>query len=502
MRLSTLDTKEIGGGVMDNLSGSIKKLALTTELNPQDQQELRDPPGAAVSPSASCPGDAREVLDATGRRNEMLRVGLSQVFDRIDEIARLKEDFGPLIVDPVMTLISDYPQVQAKLLETEEALTRERETAAELRRELRDIKIAHEKLSDSFAALTTQHQDATQVIREHETQAASLQVALREHEQRVTDLERQLGAETERARTTSEELQTVRRDAEQADAAVARLERDLAEARETLEILQFDNETLRTTSTEQGHRLSTLEARHAELEQQHEAAQDLASELQTKLETEHNLRKKLEAQLETERTNSRVEIAALEMKVEGITSRMGVTEKILSHAREQLRDKTDELKSAERIAKDALIEKNTLERRLEAAHQDLERQSALATESNELRTELTERCDMLGKAIAAKDSLLQRADHRTGMLLDRIDQLTRKFDEERGALEARNKKLWEDLQREKSERALAQGALETARRGRVESERELARIQRSRRPGAADSDDPGSNVTAFKASEG
>jgi crescentin len=489
---------------MDNLPGSIKTRAPTSEQHPEERQEFRDPFDEALP--ASRPVEASDVLDATGRQNEMLRVGMSQVLDRFDEITRLKEDFSSLIVDPVMTLISDYPQVQAKLLEAEEALIREREAAAELRRELRDIKIAHEKLSDGFAGLTTQHQDATQAIREHETRATSLHGALREQEQRAAELERQLATETERARSTSEELQVVRREAQQADAAVARLERDLAEARETLEILQFDNETLRTTSTEQGHRLSALDARQAELEQQHQAAHELASELQTKLDTEHNLRKKFEAQLEAERTNSRVEIAALEMKVEGITSRMGVTEKILSHAREQLRDKTDELKSAERTAKDALIEKNTLERRLEAAQQELDRQSTLATESSEARTELTERCEMLTKAIAAKDSLLQRADHHTGMLLDRIDQLTRKFEEERGALEARNKKLWEDLQREKSERALAQGALETARRSRVETERELAKIQRGRRTGAdlepAPDPVPATNVMAFKASEG
>jgi crescentin len=497
---------------MDNLLGSNR--ALASEENPE-QPGAGEPSDAPLPSASSRAAQASDVLDATGRQNEMLRVGMSQVLDRIDEISRLKEDFGSLIVDPVMTLISDYPQVQAKLLEAEDALTREREAAAELRRELRDIKIAHEKLTDSFAALTTQHQDATQTIREHEAQAASLHAALKEHEQRGAELERQLTAETERARATAEELQVLRHEAQQADAAVARLERDLAEARETLELLQFDNETLRTTSTEQGNRLNALDARHAELEQQHQAAQELASELQTKLETEHNLRRKADAQLETERTNSRVEIAALEMKVEGITSRMGVTEKILSHAREQLRDKTDELKSAERVAKDALIEKNTLERRLEAAQQDLERQSTLATESNEARTDLTERCEMLTKAIAAKDSLLQRADHRTGMLLDRIDQLTRKFEEERGALEARNKKLWEDLQREKSERALAQGALETARRSRLETERELAKIQRNRRTGASDAaedvhasaslgaqPEPATNVMAFKASEG
>jgi crescentin len=125
---------------------------------------------------------------------------------------------------------------------------------------------------------------------------------------------------------------------------------------------------------------------------------------------------------------------------------------------------------------------------------------------------------MLTKAIAAKESLLQRSDHRTGMLLDRIDQLTKKFEDDRNALEAKNKKLWEELQREKSERALAQGALETARRTRLEVEREIARLQRTRRTGgqpeeapreaaqapeapAQAAPEPPTNVTPFKAPE-
>jgi crescentin len=170
------------------------------------------------------------------------------------------------------------------------------------------------------------------------------------------------------------------------------------------------------------------------------------------------------------------------------------------------------------MAKEAVIDKNTLDHRLEAAQQELERQTALATESTESRTELAERCEMLTKAIAAKESLLQRSDHRTGMLLDRIDQLTRKFEDDRNALETKNKKLWEELQREKSERALAQGALETARRTRIEVEREFARIQRSRRAGAETSpplaeavggpdahfegrEPPATNVMAFKTPE-
>ncbi|HEX2727661.1 MAG TPA: chromosome partitioning protein ParA, partial [Beijerinckiaceae bacterium] len=191
------------------------------------------------------------------------------------------------------------------------------------------------------------------------------------------------------------------------------------------------------------------------------------------------------------------------------------TEKILTQTREQLRDRTEELKTAERVAREALLEKAALERRVQAGDQELQRQTTTAAQNNEARMELDERCEMLTKAIAAKDSLLQRADDRASMLLERIDQLTRKFDEERTTLETNNKKLWDDLQRERSERALAQGALETARRTRIETERELARFQLERRPGAdteesvqaapppaptapADGPEPASNVMPFK----
>jgi crescentin len=195
---------------------------------------------------------------------------------------------------------------------------------------------------------------------------------------------------------------------------------------------------------------------------------------------------------------------------------MAVTEKILTQTREQLRDRTEELKAAERMAREALIEKTGFERRMQAAEQELQRQTAHAAENNEARIELDERCEMLTKAIAAKDALLQRADNRASMLLERIDQLTHRFDEERSALETTNKKLWEDLQREKSERALAQGALDTARRSRIDTERELARIHKDRRaatdleddgpavaPDApAEGEDTASNVMPFKAAEG
>ena len=80
----------------------------------------------------------------------MIRVGMGQVLERLDEIARLKEDFNSLVIEPISELITDYPFVQAKLLETEELLHQEQESGTVVRREMRALTAAHEKLKPSL----------------------------------------------------------------------------------------------------------------------------------------------------------------------------------------------------------------------------------------------------------------------------------------------------------------------------------------------------------------
>jgi crescentin len=92
------------------------------------------------------------------------------------------------------------------------------------------------------------------------------------------------------------------------------------------------------------------------------------------------------------------------------------------------------------------------------------------------------------KALEAKEAAITRAEQRTQVLLDRIDQLASDFGGERQAFESKIAALEEELQREKSERAIAQGALEMARRSRVEIHREFLRIKKMR-PGSNEGDD-------------
>ena len=82
----------------------------------------------------------------------------------------------------------------------------------------------------------------------------------------------------------------------------------------------------------------------------------------------------------------------------------------------------------------------------------------MVNELQRSRIELQERVEMLNKAIAAKDFQIESSDNKVASLSERIDQFTKRFDQERSTLEAANRRLTEELQNEKAERSLIQGA--------------------------------------------
>ena len=66
-------------------------------------------------------------------------------------------------------------------------------------------------------------------------------------------------------------------------------------------------------------------------------------------------------------------------------------------------------------------------------------------------------------------------------LSERIDQLTKRFEQERSTLEAANRRLTEELQNEKAERSLIQGALEIARESRTKIQKKYVALRKKTR---------------------
>jgi vacuolar-type H+-ATPase subunit I/STV1 len=169
---------------------------------------------APAAPEKSEPVIVRPngMLDSVGQKNELIRVRLAIMIDRLEELRSLKEDFA-LLSEPVNDLIRSYPQLQSRLLETEAVLKQETETAQSLRRELGDLGSVHTRTVDDLNAAVSQLRKAESKVREQDSFIEDLRLNVKDKEANIADLENQLAIETERARNITEENQALRLEA-------------------------------------------------------------------------------------------------------------------------------------------------------------------------------------------------------------------------------------------------------------------------------------------------
>jgi len=239
---------------------------------------------------------------------------------------------------------------------------------------------------------------------------------------------------------------------------VSRSEHELLAARERLGILEQDNRKLQILGEEQAAQLVELRARVKELEAAAEADIQRVRNLEAQLAAETAARERGDAQYQAEVSAFRTDRAGLGMKLESASNRAASLDQLLGQARNQLREKDEAHRAAERALKEAVIARTTAERRLEGLQADLARQTERFLDMQRSRGELDSRCDMLAKALAARDAAVEQATARGATLADRIEHLTRKHETSRSELELANRRLTEELENERSERTLVQGA--------------------------------------------
>ena len=212
--------------------------------------------------------------------------------------------------------------------------------------------------------------------------------------------------------------------------------------------------------------LGQAKRRMADLEADLQASTLAIGALELRTARELDTRQTLETVRAQEKVTSENEIASLVIQVEALTGRHATTAKLLDQTRAVVNEKIEETRIADRAAKDALASKISAERRHLAAENELLRLNVQSETAERIVRDTQERCAMLGKAIAAKDMQIEQMQGRLESLSSQLETTIQRHDEERVEIDAMNRKLIEEVQSEKAERALAQGALSIARSSR------------------------------------
>lgn len=448
-------------------------------------------------------------LDAMGQRGEMLRVRIAQLEEKLEEVKNLPADFAA-IVDPLAAITAELPKARVRNAELEGLLARERDLVGDLRRQLAESTARANASSTELLSAQADLARTDARLRERETEVDELRGSLAERTQVAGDLDRQLAAEAERARALLVETKTLRAEVQTLDQALTRASSDLAEGREHLALFEQEGRRLQVVGEERATRILDLEVRIETLMEESGSTRERLHAAEDRLTAEIAAREKVEAQAHVELSTLRGELGNLTMRVETASSRATALDRLLGQTRAQLREREEAVRAAERSVKEAEAERLSQGRRWEVAQAELARASERLGEAQQSRTEHEARADMLAKALSAKDSALEQALARAAALADQAEQSMRRNEIERAELEGANRRLTEELHNERSERALARGALDIARESRATLQKQYEALRRSGRtldapdpaPGAtparsASADGAPSNVRAF-----
>ncbi|WP_224000700.1 hypothetical protein [Aureimonas sp. SA4125] len=419
-----------------------------------------------------------KLLDSLGQRNEMLRVRFSQMVDRLEDLKSLSEDFS-MIVEPIEAIAEELPHAKARVMETEALLSREIEANQNLRREVDALTSELSATSGELTSYTTRARKLEAECHEMTGTVDEQRALLREQAQLLDNIERQLAVEAEQHSSVAAELALQRAEREATEQSLQRAQSELQRESEQHSIFERECRRLHQLVGEQSERIVGLEARANELAEQRERQKGVFAALEVRLQEAELACQKAEEEHESIVGQLTAERTSLTLKVDAAAARLASTEHILANLRSQFRDKDEALRITERSLKDALLERIAADRRLEAMRNELVHQSAQVSEIHRLRQEADERNEMLTKTLAAKDVALENSLAKAVSLGDRLETLTRRNENDRVKQEAATRRLIEELESERAERTLAQGALEIARENRVALQRQNEILKRS-----------------------
>jgi crescentin len=298
----------------------------------------------------------------------------------------------------------------------------------------------------------------------------------------LANLEKQLGEEANNGRSLGDEKRLLLERADTADKRIIESEAAANLARERLALLENEKDSLQTALDQTLTQSSRTSRRLAEIENALSEARARLQQMEHSLAAAEDERKKLSAALDEANERRQSEVYALTLKLDAMRSRSIAAEKLLAEMRQSLVARTEEIRATEAKLVEAVLGRSGAEKKAEqlaAANEAHDRQNKKLEQT---RLSLTDCGNVLSETVKARDSSLSHAQDKIKSLTDRVELLKAEAAANQAKAEKRIEQLNSAIERERAERAVAEGALEATRSdyARLQSEMSAERSMRRR----------------------
>jgi crescentin len=416
------------------------------------------------------------VVTQLGEANEAVRNLLVDAGSKISELDAIKDAFGKL-VDPINKTLRAFEEEKTKKINLQTVLADMRAAYAKLRGENSDIQkkaAAAEnectRLREDISALQQAVRAADNVIAEHTAQAARSNA-------KIADLERRLQQETAEREATREENRRFGERLAAADKRIVQLESDTNTGRQKLLLADQEKASLQGALDQAHSENARTSRRLLETENALAAAQTRMRQIETNYTEANAERVRLAAAIEESAERHQNELNTQRLRFETLQARATTTDRLLDEARATLMQRAEEIRSYERRMVETTLVRNAVESKLsEIETATISREQQLK-DLEAAQATARERLDALAKTLKARESSLARAEEKIERLNDRIIFLESERETNQLSFEKQLEETNTALQRERLERAMAEGALETARKDLGRMRREAAAAQ-------------------------
>lgn len=440
-----------------------------------------DAPGVTALPDNPLELD-EELFSALGAQiggeNEQLRTLMLDANAKISELDTIKAAVGKL-VDPVSKALqvieserSEKVGLQTVLNNTRTAYGKLRNEAAELEKKSATFQQDCERLRQELVA-------AHNALHIAETTKAEISIDIAARRAQIAELEARLAAEVGESKALRDENQRLDERLVTTEKRIITLEADLNSARQRLLTAEDEKRAQQASLDKASAEAARFARKLAETEASLATTQGRLRHVEANLAEANMDRSRLTTALDEANERHEHDLTTQRMRFDALQARALSTEKLLVEAREHLLARAEEVREIDRRAQAIARERDTLQAHVSELEADRVLRESEFKEADQARSLLLERSAALARAFNGKESALEQAEERISLLNDRIEAMQTAAANERQAAEASIEELTAALRREKMERAVVQGALDSGRKDLTRLMREVMALQRN-----------------------
>jgi chromosome segregation ATPase len=417
-----------------------------------------------------------------GGDNETLRNLLIDANAKIGELDAIKDAVSKL-ADPVSKTLRAYETEKSEKITLQTVLNNTRAAYGKLRNEAGELEKKAAASEKECGELRQELASTESLLRSVEATKAEIAIDIAARRAQIADLESRLAQEAGETGALREEVKRLDERLTSANKRIISLESDLNAARQRLLMAEDERRAQQASLDKASSDAARLARKLTETEASLGAAQSRLRQVEGNFAELSNERARLAAALDEVNERHNHEITSQRMRFEALQARAASTENLLGEAREHLLARAEELREFDRRFTDAVGERDTLQARLSDMERERNRRESEFKEVDQARATLMERCAAVTRAYAAKEAALVRAQESIEALKGQIEILTAEKSSHAQQAEQKIEELAAALRREKLERSVVEGALETGRKDFARVMREVMSLQRLQQAG-------------------